>query len=73
MRLSCVVCIYTRQPDDPQPSDDELIFVIGGMSVCLDHAPYVPHRMDLTQAILAWQRDDDRMEKLARQALGKMP
>lgn len=75
MRLICALCMYSKPPDKKAQEElqtiiesDDLVMVIGGLSVCVDHAPYAPVRTELAQAIAASNRDDE----LARQALAAM-
>jgi hypothetical protein len=67
----CVLCIYTNPLDMNSKRDDTLI-VVGGMLVCLDHAPFVPGGQDVSRAITAINKNDEALESLAAQALRKM-
>jgi hypothetical protein len=66
----CALCMYTSGPFDVDSKRDDALMMIGGMLVCLDHVPFVPGRGDLNQAIIAINRND---EALARLAVDKPP
>jgi hypothetical protein len=62
--FSCAICMYSPEPHFVER--DDILMVIGGMLVCVDHEPFAPGRVEFNKSLSLAQRIDPLMAKLGQ-------